>query len=182
MSKYSVILIGSNKTTGFGKTSLAKTLGSSYVKWQISNGGCDQAAAFVHITSTIDSLKDRNTLSGQCVLLDEFSPGDQQQNRNLSPEAMKVLLDVKNLGSVWTRFGDTIIPPCARIFTANHSNPQSWVGERFQWSAPMQRKSVCFVITKPLLPRAGAASEVAAPSTAVPGFSLLGCLRRVSSW
>jgi hypothetical protein len=183
MSKCSIILLGGNETTGFGKTTIAKSLAASYVMWQVSQGGCSREAAFVHVSSTIDSLKDRTILPGQCLLLDEFSPCDVSQNRNLSPEALKVLLDTKNLGSIWTRFGDTIIPPGARIFTANHTTPQSWVGERFDWTAPMQRKSFCFIITKPLLQAtAQAAAPAIATTSAAQGLGVLGFLRRATYW
>jgi hypothetical protein len=161
MQKFAIVILGPPSTTGFGKTTLAKGLAAAYVRWQVAQGVCSHSHAFVHMASTIDTLKDHNIKPGQAIVMDEFRPSDKEQNAKLSEEAMKILLDVRNLGSIWTRYGDTVLPPTARFFTSNAATPCTWVADRFPWTEPMARKSFVWVISKPLVQQQPEPSNVA---------------------
>ena len=170
MTKFSIIILGPPSTTGFGKTTLAKGLASAYARWQVAQGLFSPAGAFVHVASTIDTLKDHNIRPGQAIVMDEFRPSDKEQNAKLSEEAMKIMLDVRNIGTIWTRYGDTVLPPTARLFTSNASSPYAWVSDRFPWTPPMARKAFVWVISKPLVQQGPAANNVATSSDAGPSF------------
>ena len=171
MQKYSILICGTPTTTGFGKSCLARSLASAYLKWRVQSGECNPLDTFVHITSTVDYLQGKGLTKNHAVIFDEFQPGDAQQNPKLSEDGLKVLLDVRGMGTVHCRYGDTMFPPCARLYTSNAATPQQWCGERFIFSEPMQRKCFAFFVSRPLLKQLEVATATAATSPAVLGFN-----------
>ena len=151
MQQHAICILGPPGTTGYGKTCLARSLAANYLAWRVNQGLCTEADTFCHVSSTMDFLKDKVITMNHCIILDEFKPGDRDQNPRLSEDGMKVLLDVRNVGSISTRFGDTFMPNVPRLFTANAATPHQWTSPRFPFSLPMQRKAYVFVISKALL-------------------------------
>jgi hypothetical protein len=171
MSKYSILIYGPPSTTGFGKSCLARSLASAYLKWRVESGECMPEDTFVHITSTVDYLQGKTITNNHAIIFDEFKPSDAQQNPKLSEDGLKVMLDVRGVGTVHCRYGDTMFPPCARFYTSNAATAQHWCGDRFIFSEPMQRKCFAFLVSRPLLKQSEDAQSVASASHTALGFN-----------
>ena len=171
MQEYSILICGPPATTGYGKSCIARSLASAYLKWRVDSGECMPNDTFVHITSTMDYLQGKRITNNHAIIFDEFKPSDALQNPKLSEDGLKVLLDVRGVGTCHTRYGDTLFPPCGRFYTSNASTPQAWCGDRFLFSEPMQRKCFAFMVSRPLLKLPETKSSVAMSSHPSLGFN-----------
>ena len=85
------------------------------------------------------------------LVLDEFCPADAESLVYISENMLKVLLCPSIMGTMRARNNEIkLCEGVARIITANASPPANWVGHKMTWTDPLRRKSVAFMINKPL--------------------------------
>jgi hypothetical protein len=150
LSNYAVVILGPPNTTGWGKTTFAKALARHYLVE--STPRYKHSEAFCYVVSTVDALP-KSIKGHQVVLLDEFRVADKEQLIYLSENGFKVLLDVKNEGSIRARTTDIQLGArVPRLMTSNASSAEDWCGGRFKWDMPQRRKCFVFVIDRPLIP------------------------------
>jgi hypothetical protein len=150
-TSHGIVILGNNSTTGFGKSALAITLAAHLCKSRYTALGLATDSARVFVVSTVDILRSCKVTCNDCVVFDEFEPGDGAQIVHLSANGLKILLDSRNSGSLRGRNDDKSLPSCVRIFTGNADGPKEWLGGRFEWSQPMQRKAYVWQLEDPLI-------------------------------
>ena len=161
MATHTIVLLGANNTTGYGKTSLALRLASQWTRAMAIANKKDASTAKIVLSADIDSVRTVRFSPGMTWVLDEFSPADRDQVQFMSSDMMKVLMSTTIQGTLRSRYENVSLPPgLARVITGNSASPEEWTGKRVPWAAPLQRKSLVFVITKPLL-RAEARQQLA---------------------
>jgi hypothetical protein len=164
MMRYGVLIHGTNETTGFGKSTLALCLARDYAVMYNRTFDLPKSDALVVFSQTLDSLRGIRFKKGMILVLDEFSPSDADQIQYLSEQGLKTLMDPRMPASLRARNNNVELPPgVPRLFTSNCETPAEWCGKRIPWSPPLQRKTVCFNITRPLC-TPGWATETDIPS------------------
>jgi hypothetical protein len=73
MQEYSILICGPPATTGYGKSCIARSLASAYLKWRVDSGECMPNDTFVHITSTMDYLQGKRITKDHAIIFDEFN-------------------------------------------------------------------------------------------------------------
>ena len=151
LSNFSVILLGSSATTGFGKTQCTLRLAIEWVKAYCEHHNTPKDSALVYMSSTIDPAKNISFKAGMAWVLDEFHPFDSEQLVHCSETMLKVLLTPQMAGTLRGRKDDVqLVPGVARLISANSNSPAEWCGANHVWSEPLRRKSICYSITEPL--------------------------------
>jgi hypothetical protein len=149
LDKHGVLILGSDSTTGYGKSQFAKRLAVSWSCAMCEGMGLSRDRAKVVITNTIDAAKDIKFEPGMVWVLDELCAKDREQVIYFSENIFKVLMTPSESGSIRARNADIVLPPhVARIVTGNADNVEDWLGSRSPWSLPMQRKSIYFQLSR----------------------------------
>jgi hypothetical protein len=152
MQKHAVLLLGSNRTTGFGKTQMALRLA---IEWCIAMNKASKSPpedAQILISNTIDVGKGICFKPGMVWVLDEFSPCDAAQLVHCSENLLKILFTCNLKGTLRGRNSDiSVSHDVARIITGNADSGAQWVGKGMTWSQPLRRKSVLFQIGSSLV-------------------------------
>ena len=131
MSKHAVLILGESPTTGYGKTQMALRLGMEWARAMTEAQQLPMEEAQVVFTNTIDAAKNIKFKQGMVWVLDEFSPGDQDQVVHCSENMLKILFSPSTGGTIRCRNSDVeICPGVARIITANARSPQDWCGDK----------------------------------------------------
>jgi hypothetical protein len=159
MSKYAVLILGSNRTTGYGKSALAKALATHYSQCWVESQRMPRDAAQIVITNTLDAARDVKWTSGMTWILDEFSPSDTSSNVYCSESILKVLFNPSEPCSYRARNEDVKI--CAgvpRVITSNATSLAEFLGPGIACSDPLKRKCIVFNVQKPLVSQAWVAS------------------------
>ena len=150
--KRGIVILGPPNTTGFGKTQFAFRLAVELAKAYCEAKRLPKENAVVVFSNTVDVAKDIKWKPGYVWILDEFSPADHAQAIHMSENMMKVLVEPNVPGSTRCRNEDLQLPAgVMRTFTGNADSPVQWCGNRVPWSEPLQRKSIVYVIDKPLV-------------------------------
>jgi hypothetical protein len=154
MRRYGIVILGDNTTTGFGKSQLAMSLACHYAKSFSISHRTPSDTALVFKSSTVESGKDVVWSSGCAWVLDEVRPSSKEQIPYCDEEILKIMMSPATAGSIRCHHRDLKLPAgVPRIYTSNASSGQEWCGQRLKWSLPLQRKSIVFRITKPVLKR-----------------------------
>jgi hypothetical protein len=149
LDKHGVLILGSDSTTGYGKSQFAKRLAVSWSCAICEGMGLPRDRAKVVITNTIDAAKDIKFEPGMVWILDELCAKDREQVIYFSENIFKVLMTPSESGSIRARNEDIVLPPhVARIVTGNADNVEDWLGSRSQWSLPLQRKCIYFQLNR----------------------------------
>jgi hypothetical protein len=153
LNNYAVLILGSDRTTGYGKTQLALALACHYAKARCEALGLSKDEAKVVLSGTIDAGNEIEFTQGMVWVLDEFKPADTESQVYVTENMLKVLLSPRQSGTIRARNKDIkICEGVVRIITSNAIDGQDWCGKKIPWSDPLKRKSIRFSITKPLIP------------------------------
>ena len=153
LNNYAVLILGADRTTGYGKTQLALALACHYAKARCEALRLPKDEAKVVLTSTIDAVRELEFTQGMVWVLDEFKPADTESQVYVTENILKVLLSPRQSGTIRARNKDiNICEGVVRIITSNATDGQDWCGKNIIWSHPLRRKSITFRITKPLIP------------------------------
>jgi hypothetical protein len=158
--QYGLVILGSNNTSGFGKSSFAKRLALEFCKAYAIKHNLPHSQANVVFASTLDVLKDVKWQLGMIVILDELHPHDREQLVHVSETIMKQVICPSEIASFRGRNTDVKIPKnIPRILTGNvppevdgddTSAIQRWYGSQTVFSPPLARKAIYFVLVDPL--------------------------------
>jgi hypothetical protein len=152
LSEYTVILMGPNCTSGFGKTEFAKRLAAHWSLLLCNAMQRPSSSARVVFTTTLESAKEVTFQKGDAWVLDEFSPHDRDAVQYASEAMLKTLFSPVSSGNLRARNSNVNLPAgVARIITCNACSPQQWVGKGILWSEPLKRKSILFQLSLPLV-------------------------------
>jgi len=177
LQRFSIGLHGDNTTTGFGKTMTAILLASLYARSLQAAGLLPSGKHRLLVTNTAEAGKTVNfETDGILVwLLDEFEPGDRDQQQHMSEAMLKILLTPALQGTMRCKGTETLAVPSglSRIFTSNSPNGDAWCGNRFEWSGPMRRKHIWFQVHQPLLTPEARAEPVDDNAVDEPGPAII---------
>ena len=151
---YGLLIIGSDTTTGYGKSLSALVIGLYWVRRFLAAGLLPKDRAYVLLQNTIDAMRDSQEQQHAYVpiILDEFKPADQEQNQYCSAEILKSLANVSKGRDLRARHRQVrIFANQPVIMTANGADEQAWCGSRFEWTQPCARRIYVLQITEPLV-------------------------------
>ena len=152
LSRFGLVLLGNQSTTGFGKTQFALRLACEWAKAYVQSKRLPQDQAVVVFCNTLDVIREVVFRPGMVLVIDGFTPSDQEQVIYMSETIMKCMCNPAQGGSVRARNGDIqLIAQMPRIFTGNADSIDDWCGSRFEWSLPLQRKSIVFQVVNRLV-------------------------------
>ena len=159
MSRYAILILGANQTTGFGKSAVAKALACHYSRCCVESARLSRDHARVAISNTLDAARDITFSPGTTWILDEFSPADTESNVYMNETMLKCLFNPSEPCSLRARNKDVIVcEGIPRIITSNAASLEEWCGKRIPCTDPLRRKCIVFVVTKPLCSPAWIAS------------------------
>ena len=129
--RYGIFILGCDRqTTGFGKSSFARTLASNLAQCIAKSGGLRSDSARVVESKTIEGLKTVEFQSGDVIILDELKPSDKDSNVYMSPTMLKSFADVSEGITIRARNKDLAIPAgIPRIITGNASTRKEFFGD-----------------------------------------------------
>jgi hypothetical protein len=169
--------LGSDSTTGYGKTQFALRLACEWAKVLAESRGLSRDAAQVVLMNSLDAAKDVEFKPGMALVLDEFSPADSEPLVYISENMLKVLLCPSVIGTIRARNQEIkLCEGVARIITANAASPADWCGAKITYSEPLRRKSIVFQITKPLCDPRWVSGLVGSASSRDPAIEAAGAL------
>ena len=150
--KYSILICGSDATTGFGKSQVALRLAIELSTAIVETHNLPKANAQVIFATTLDSLKGLAMPLGTVIVFDDVCPSDKEQIVLISENGMKCRLNPRVVATCRGRNFDITIPlGIPRIFTANVVNGIAWCGARLAWSLPLQRRMIVCRVTQRLI-------------------------------
>ena len=174
MSRYAIIILGANGTTGYGKSVTATALACHYATAYAESHGLPRDSAKVVITNTLDAARDIKWQPGHVWLIDEFLPADKESNVYCTESGLKKLFDPSVPVSMRARANDLCIcEGVPRIITANAGSLEEWLGPGIECSAPLRRKSIVFVVSSPLVSKSwvDGLKDAAATNVSASGIS-----------
>ncbi len=143
-----ILLLGGNKTTGFGKTQFALRCAVEHAMAWCEAAGAPRDEANILITNTIDSANSVDFSKIMVWILDEFSPGDKETQCYASEDLLKCLLTTNLVADLRGRNHNVKVPAgVLRIVTSNAETGQDWVGAKIKWSEPLRRRALVFKMT-----------------------------------
>jgi hypothetical protein len=143
-----IILLGGNRTTGFGKTQFALRCAVEHAMAWCESCDLPRDEANILITNTIDSANTADFSKIMVWILDEFSPADKETQCYASEDLLKCLLTTNLAADLRGRNHNVKVPAgVLRIMTSNAENGQEWCGPKIKWSEPLRRRSLVFKLT-----------------------------------
>ena len=109
MSRYAIIILGCNDTTGYGKSVVATALACHYATSYAESKDMPRDSAKVVITNTLDSARDIKWQPCHVWLIDEFKPADKESNVYVTESGLKKLFDPSVPCSMRARANDLCI-------------------------------------------------------------------------
>ncbi len=150
--RYAVCIMGADSTSGYGKSAYMKRLG---LQWSLQMSqilNTPRSSASVIWTNTLEEMNELDIQLGTSICLDEFCLSDRDACQYMSQNMLKVLCDPTGSGNLRARAKNVrLIGDTARLFTTNATSVAEWAGARFKFTAPLLRKSIVFIINRPLV-------------------------------
>ena len=108
----------------------------------------------VFTTTFDDDLSTLTMRPGMAICIDECPISDRDAIQYCSAGILKVVFDPSSPGGIRARGHNAqFAANTARLLSSNALSLQDWGGTRVKFTAPLQRKLICFQITLPLVPR-----------------------------
>ena len=129
--RYCIFILGCDRqTTGFGKSSFARTLASTLAQCIAMAHGLPDDSARVIESKTLEGLKTVDHIQqGDVIILDELKPTDKDSNVYMSPTMLKSFADVSEGITIRARNSDLVIPGgIPRFVTGNASSRAEFFG------------------------------------------------------
>ena len=152
LRRYSLLILGGQRTSGFGKSQVALALACLWVKAKTLANNLPPGTLRVAVTSTLEGAKGIPWAPGWVWVLDECNASDEKQVIKMSTDLLKNLFDIGKPRTIGARNDDITVPPFVPVvITANSNSAQDWVGKRAEFDRPCQRRTITYVIRSPLL-------------------------------
>jgi hypothetical protein len=154
MNRYAVCFMGSNGTSGFGKSTVMKKLACV---WSLKMNQQQRRAvqdAKVIWSNTVDDLRGLSIPPFSSICLDEFDIGDETCIQYASASLLKSLFDPSCPANLRCRARNAMLPAnTARMMSTNATSVHAWGGSRIVFSEPLLRKLIVFDVQVPLVAR-----------------------------
>jgi hypothetical protein len=152
LREHAVVFMGSDSTTGYGKSTIARFLACKFAVHMTAVLGRPKTEATVLASTTLDDLSGVACKSGWAVMFDELAVGDKEQVQYMSTGIMKILADPQSTSGARARGKNVVLAgDTARIFTTNATSLEDWSAGRFNITLPIRRKMWVFVITHKMI-------------------------------
>ena len=152
LQTHAVVFMGSDSTTGYGKSTVARFLACKFAVHMTSVLGRPKTEATVLASTTIDDLSGITCKSGWAVMFDELAVGDKEQVQYMSTGILKTLADPQSTSGARARGKNVVLAgDTARIFTTNATSLEDWAAGRFDITLPIRRKMWVFVVTHKMI-------------------------------
>jgi hypothetical protein len=152
LREHAVVFMGSDSTTGYGKSTIARLLACKFAVHMTTVLGRPKTEATVLASTTLEDLSGITCKSGWAVLFDELAVGDKEQVQYMSTGIMKILADPQSTSGARARGKNVVLAgDTARIFTTNATSLEDWAAGRFVITLPIKRKMWVFVITHKMI-------------------------------
>ena len=129
--RYCIFILGCDRqTTGFGKSSFARTLASTLAQCIAMAHGLRDDNARVIESKTLEGLKTVDHIQqGDVIILDELKPTDKDSNVYMCATMLKAFTDVSEGVTIRARNSDLVIPGgIPRFVTGNASSRAEFFG------------------------------------------------------
>ena len=152
LREHAVVFMGSDSTTGYGKSTIARFLACKFAVHMTAVLGRPKTEATVLASTTLDDLSGVACKGGWAVMFDELAVGDKEQVQYMSTGIMKILADPQSTSGARARGKNVVLAgDTARIFTTNATSLEDWSAGRFDITLPIRRKMWVFVITHKMI-------------------------------
>jgi hypothetical protein len=152
MRQHAVVILGHNRTTGYGKSAFMKHLAVHYVRHMHALLQTPDSDGNVVWSTTIDDLSGLQMKRGQAVCFDELAIADRESVQHMSETMLKIACDPQSSGGLRARVKNArMCADTCRLFSAIAGSLEEWAGRRLTITEPIRRKLFCFVIDKALV-------------------------------
>ena len=140
------IILGSNATSGFGKSALAVRTALNMGKAMAMQRNLPASEGRCITRNSIEACRTLHDLRWPLVI-DEFSPTDGSQAKHWSIDIAKVIGNMAMASDIRANYKNVDIPPhTPRIFTANAESLDKWMGDKFEDCLPILRRFFVFIL------------------------------------
>ena len=141
------VILGSNETSGFGKSALAVRSALNMGKAMAMQRGLPASDGRCITRNSIEACRGLHDLRWPLVV-DEFSPTDGSQAKHWSLDIAKVIGNMAMARDIRANYKNVDIPPhTPTIFTANAGSLDKWMGDDFKDCLPILRRFFVFILT-----------------------------------
>ena len=152
LREHAVVFMGSDSTTGYGKSTIARYLACKFAVHMTTVLGRPKTEATVLASTTLEDLSTITCKSGWAVMFDELAVGDKEQVQYMSTGILKILADPQSTTGARARGKNVVLAgDTARIFTTNATSLEDWAAGRFDITLPIRRKMWVFIITHKMI-------------------------------
>ena len=147
------VILGSNGTSGFGKSALAVRTALNIGKAMAMERGLPASDGRCITRNSLEACRSLHDLRWPLVI-DEFSPTDGSQAKHWSLDIAKVIGNMAMARDIRANYKNVDIPPhTPTIFTANAATLDEWMGDGFKDCLPILRRFFVFILDPgPLFP------------------------------
>jgi hypothetical protein len=147
------VILGSNETSGFGKSALAVRSALNMGKAMAMQRDLPASDGRCITRNSIEACRTLHDLRWPLVI-DEFSPTDRSQAKHWSLDIAKVMGNMTMARDIAANYKNVDIPPhTPTIFTANAATLDQWMGDNFKDCLPILRRFFVFILDpNPLFP------------------------------
>jgi hypothetical protein len=140
------VILGSNETSGFGKSALAVRSALNMGKAMAMQRGLPASDGRCITRNSIEACRSLHDLRWPLVI-DEFSPTDRSQAKHWSLDIAKVIGNMAMARDIAANYKNVDIPPhTPTIFTANAATLDEWMGDNFKDCLPILRRFFVFIM------------------------------------
>jgi hypothetical protein len=140
------IILGSNATSGFGKSALAVRTALNMGKAMAMQRNLPASEGRCITRNSIEACRSLHDLRWPLVI-DEFSPTDGSQAKHWSLDIAKVIGNMAMARDTRANYKNVDIPPhIPTIFTANAETLDKWMGDKFEDCLPILRRFFVFIL------------------------------------
>jgi hypothetical protein len=147
------VILGSNETSGFGKSALAVRSALNMGKAMAMQRGLPASEGRCITRNSLEACRSLHDLRWPLVI-DEFSPTDGSQAKHWSLDIAKIIGNMAMARDIRANYKNVDIPPhTPTIFTANAATLDEWMGDGFKDCLPILRRFFVFILDPgPLFP------------------------------
>jgi hypothetical protein len=140
------VILGSNATSGFGKSALAVRSALNMGKAMAMQRDLPASDGRCITRNTIEACRSLPELRWPLVI-DEFSPQDVSQAKHWSLDIAKIISNMTQSRDIRANYNNVDIPPhTPTIFTANAKSLEDWMGPQFVDCLPILRRFFVFIL------------------------------------
>mgnify|MGYP006293242681 CR=1 FL=1 len=143
---YCAVILGSDATSGFGKSALAVRSALNMGKAMAMQRDLPASDGRCITRNSIEACRSLPDMRWPLVI-DEFTPRDVSQAKHWSLDIAKIISNMTQSRDIRANYKNVDIPPhTPTIFTANAKSLEEWMGPEFMDCLPILRRFFVFIL------------------------------------